>query len=259
MNSGPKISIVTPSFNQGAYLENTIVSVLGQNYPDIEYVIIDGGSSDNSIEIIRNYESSLAFWVSEPDNGQAHAINKGLGRVTGDLVAWIASDDWYEPGTFNLVAESFRGGHNLIIGDCMRFYTESGKQRLLTPGRPSFNSMLRYWRKGFCPPQPSIFFSAELLRKVGPIDESLNFAMDLDLWLRMSRYEQFYYIPQVFSNYLVHKESKSGSGGGFDKFRKEWFEVCRRHLLSASRLEKLAFYIDHAYYSVRAPHRLRTD
>jgi glycosyltransferase involved in cell wall biosynthesis len=104
----PKISIVTPSFNQGQYIEETILSVLSQNYPNLEYIIIDGGSTDDTVEIIKKYESRITYWVSEPDRGQSHAINKGLQKCTGEIFNWLNSDDWYMPGALFDVANAFR-------------------------------------------------------------------------------------------------------------------------------------------------------
>ena len=110
-----KISIVTPSFNQGQFLESTILSVLDQDYPDLEYIIIDGGSTDNSLEVIRKYTDRISYWVSEPDEGQSHAINKGWSMATGDIIAWINADDVYCPGAFSLVAKAFENNPDAVM------------------------------------------------------------------------------------------------------------------------------------------------
>jgi glycosyltransferase involved in cell wall biosynthesis len=107
MTTYPKISIVTPSFNQGRFIEKTILSVIEQDYPNLEYIIIDGGSTDESVEVIKKYDQHLAYWVSEPDRGQSHAINKGFERATGEIFGWLNSDDWYHPGALKAVAEAF--------------------------------------------------------------------------------------------------------------------------------------------------------
>lgn len=109
----PKITVVTPNFNQGAFLERTILSVLNQNYPNLEYIIMDGGSTDKSIEIIKKYEKKLTWWVSENDKGHADALNKGFSRASGDIMAWINSDDKYYPWTFKTVAEVFQSENNI--------------------------------------------------------------------------------------------------------------------------------------------------
>src|SRR5229473_6606028 len=119
----PKISIVTPSFNQGRFLEETILSVLNQDYPNLEYIIIDGGSTDETIEVIRRYEDRITFWVSEKDRGQVHAINKGIEKTTGDIFGFINSDDVYLPGAFNTVVEHFQNqpATEWVCGDTVMF------------------------------------------------------------------------------------------------------------------------------------------
>lgn len=260
MNDVPKITIITPSFNQGQYLTRSISSVISQGYPNLEYFVIDGGSSDASVDVIRQHEDHIDYWVSEEDSGQSAAINKGLMRATGELIGWIASDDWYEPGCFERVVSYYKQHPNaIVLGDCMRHYEPAGRQRLLRPTNTSFSTLLRYWKSGFCPPQPSIFFPSAVLKKVGLLNENLNYAMDLDLWLRMSRITEFVYIPNVLSHYLIHSESKSGSGDGFLKFRKEWKSVCFAHLRDAPIVEKVKFFLEYYYYRIRFPARVSVE
>lgn len=132
-NELPKISIVTPSFNQGKYLEKTILSVLEQDYPNLEYIIIDGGSTDNSVEIIKKYEKHLAYWVSEPDRGQSHAINKGFGHATGEILGWLNSDDYYAPGAPQAIAEAFLANPDVgaIVGAGEFLFEDTGKITLI--------------------------------------------------------------------------------------------------------------------------------
>jgi glycosyltransferase involved in cell wall biosynthesis len=225
---------------------------------NLEYIVIDGGSTDNSVDIIQKYASKISYWISEKDNGQSDALNKGLRRVSGDIVAWINSDDWYEQGIFHEIAKQSKVHPGAVwLGNCMRHYEGKDKTRLIRAVDPTFYSMLRYWRVNFCPPQPSIFFSSKCLKSVGLLDEGLNYAMDLDLWLRIAQNFKFYYFDKTLSHYLIHDESKSGSGSGFKKFRKEWKLVCFKYLKKASPLERLLFYSDYFYHLLFKPSRIR--
>jgi len=169
--SWPRISVVTPSFNHARFLEATIRSVLLQGYPDLEYIIIDGGSTDGSVELIRKYEDHLACWVSESDRGQAHAINKGFARATGDIVSWLNSDDIYESGVFRLVAENLDpvAGPYVVFGDCLFIYERGRSMRLFRGIDRPFYRKLCYWR-GWDIPQPTVFVARRVIdRRCRPL------------------------------------------------------------------------------------------
>jgi len=177
----PRISIVTPSLNQGKFIEETIRSVLLQGYPDLEYIIIDGGSTDNSLEFIKKYEKWLSSWISEEDKGQSHAINKGFAKATGEIFAYINSDDLYEPGAFKLVAPLFRQKKDVLVaGECVIF-DEQGVRDIYMPFWPqNLNLLLTK-----CPfAQPASFWHSGVILKTGGMDESLKFCFDMEFFLR---------------------------------------------------------------------------
>ena len=204
----PLVSIVTPSFNQARYLEAAIQSVLSQNYPRLEYIIMDGGSTDGSVEIIKRYESKLAWWVSEKDQGQTDAINKGFAHAKGNFLAWINSDDTYEPNAI-LSAVKFLQQHpevGLVYGDA-NYINEDGR----VIGRfPAAQTDLIRLRRGYVHiPQQAAFFRADLWRAVEPLDPSFYFAMDYDLWVRLAARSQVKYIPQTWANFRLHTSGKT--------------------------------------------------
>lgn len=204
----PLVSIVTPSFNQARYLEQTIVSVLNQEYPHIEYILIDGGSTDGSLDIIRKYGGRISRWMSEPDKGQTDAINKGFALAGGDILAWLNSDDTYEPGAVAEAVDAFRTnpGYGLIYGDA-NLIDERGS----VIGRfPARQTDYRRLRKGYVHiPQQSAFWRADLWRQVGPLDPTFYFAMDYDLWVRLSRLAPILYHPRTWANFRIHFDSKT--------------------------------------------------
>jgi glycosyltransferase involved in cell wall biosynthesis len=202
----PKISIVTPSYNQGNFLEDTVRSVLEQGYPNLEYIIIDGGSTDNSLDIIKKYSKRLAYYVSERDRGQTEAINKGLRRITGDVWSYLCSDDTLTDGTLRYCAEQFRTtGADIIYGNC-NFVTVDGIVSRVKHARPFDRAQLLLdnfiW-------QPSVFLKRGLLDEFGYFDESLRYAMDYEYWLRVSRKATFNYVNRTLSNYRLHIGSKT--------------------------------------------------
>ena len=208
MKSNPLVSIITPSFNQAQYLEETIQSVLNQDYENIEYIIIDGGSTDGSVDIIRKYEDRLAAWVSEPDQGQTDAINKGFSRANGEILAWINSDDTYLPNAVTEAISIFNQnpGVGLVYGDC-NFIDKNG--RVIGKFNAQQTSYNRLRRGGVYIPQQSSFFRSDLWRKVGPLDPSFYFAMDYDLWVRLAREAPVLYKPRMWANFRLHDDAKT--------------------------------------------------
>ena len=207
----PKISIVTPSYNQGDYLEMTIRSVLLQGYPKLEYIIIDCLSTDNSLEIIKKYEKYIGFWCSEEDEGQSDAINKGVRMSTGDLIAWINSDDFLQPRSLFHVAEMYvrNPSAGVYVGGG-QFVDKFGKLILVKEPASdlSFSSLLT-WLDDFHFMQPSCFFRRDAWDECGPLDLGLHCSMDLDLWLKFAKKYQFFSTTENLSCSRVHEAAKT--------------------------------------------------
>ncbi len=206
----PKISVVTPSYNQGKFLEQTIRSVLLQNYPNLEYFVIDGGSQDESVEIIRKYEPWLTYWISERDRGQSHAINKGFTRTTGEIMCWLNSDDYFAPHALGTVSEWLAAttGNLALVGHTIAVF-QDGRAPVL--GRGNYESRLRllkYW-KGYQMHQPSIFWRREVFEKVGLLKENLHLIMDFDYWARITEHYSFTNVDQVLSYCNQHPAAKT--------------------------------------------------
>jgi glycosyltransferase involved in cell wall biosynthesis len=206
----PRISIVTPSYNQGQFIEETIRSVLLQGYPDLEYIIIDGGSDDGSVEIIRKYEPWLAYWVSEPDRGQSHAINKGFRQASGQIYNWINSDDFLLRGAVCHIVNLYQQVPTAVawVGACHRLDSEGQILNTVVPKNLDQESIADWGHRGFFY-QPACFFSAEAWHQAGTLDEDLYIAMDLDLWLRLSVLGEFAKTSRVLSAATIHEEAKT--------------------------------------------------
>ncbi len=206
--SWPLVSIVTPSYNQAQFLEATIRSVLSQDYPCLEYIIVDGGSTDGSLEIIQKYADRLAWWVSEPDRGQTDAINKGFAHAHGEIFAWLNSDDTYEPdavrGAVQFLLEHPQVG--MVYGDA-NFIDEEGRVIGKFDAR---QTDYRRLRRGYVHiPQQAAFFRASLWHQIGPLDPSFYFAMDYDLWVRIAARAPIVYVPRTWANFRLHLHGKT--------------------------------------------------
>jgi len=219
----PLVSIVTPSYNQAEYLEKTINSVLSQNYPNIEYIVVDGGSSDSSLEIIQKYSKSLAWWVSEPDLGQTDAINKGFSHVTGEIMAWLNSDDTYHPNAVSEAVDLLQANPQigLVYGDTNFI---DAKDQVIGKFNAQQTSYKRLRRGGVYIPQQAAFWRTDLWRKVGPLDPSFYFAMDYDLWVRLANVSEILYSPQLWANFRLHGGAKTIAAD-----ERCWPEMLRAH------------------------------
>jgi glycosyltransferase involved in cell wall biosynthesis len=227
----PKISIITPSYNQGQFLEQTIQSVLGQNYPSLEYVVIDGGSTDRTIEILSKYENYL-YWISERDRGQSHALNKGLRKTSGEIIGFLNADDLYEPGALWAVGEYFmcHSDSAWLTGKC-RIIDQNGrdvrmlislyKYAWLCLGISAALFLLNYLS------QPATFWTREIVERVGSFDETLCYTMDYDYWLRLRKTYELIFLDRSLACFRIHPASKSGSTT-YAQFE-EQFKVVQRY------------------------------
>ena len=226
MTDYPRITIVTPSYNQAQYLEETILSVVGQHYPNLEYIIMDGGSTDDSVEIIKKYEQHLAYWVSEKDEGQGNAINKGFARATGSILGWLNSDDMYLPGVLNYVASNLDPSKSeLLLGNCFHF--KEGLADCWGSHVTREYSTQDLLQRDYVI-QPSSFWTSKAWLSTGTLDETLNFAFDWDWFIRAKKVGVTYKPHNKYlSLYRFHEGHKTSSGG--DRRLNENLLVCRKH------------------------------
>lgn len=225
----PRVSVITPSYNQAGFIEEAIRSVLLQGYPNLEFIIIDGGSTDGSVEIIRKYAPWLAYWVSEPDRGQSHAINKGWAKATGDWLGWLNSDDSYRKNALQRLAQAWVGDAtaSLFYGD-VDYVTDNGDVRSVF--RPGPFSLRAHVRSGMIH-TPSVFWHRALNQLAGELNEHQHYAMDNDFWLRVAPNARCRYIPFAFGTFRRHESSKTV--GGEAKLWQEMLEILTTRLAEA--------------------------
>lgn len=265
----PLISVIVPSFNQGRYIEETISSILGQSYPRIELIVIDGGSTDETGSIIAKYRDSIAYYVSEPDRGQADAINKGFRAAKGDILAWLNSDDMYMPGALEKVANAIGDvvAPKFVYGGCLTFGQGRAYAKAYMP--PDFDAALLGYRLYIN--QAASFWTRSLWEKTGELNEDYHYILDWDWFFRASKHCSFITLRQFLSLYRYHDTHKTGTGGAVRRKEivslveangeKEWaaayrdvethFETLRQGLatLRKCRLFRLRrFFFPHLYF-----------
>jgi len=206
----PKITIVTPSYNQGQYLEQTILSVLGQQYPNLEYIIMDGGSTDNSVEIIKRYADKLAFWQSKTDKGQADAIAQGFSMSTGEILGWVNSDDFLLPECLFSVARRFPQDEKTVAltGRCLLVGPSCELLKVALPTPQTWISMLFY---GHGLGQPATFWTRTAYEKVGGLDTSLKFSFDADMFVKLRRIGAIAITSDYLAAFRLHPKSKTST------------------------------------------------
>jgi len=208
-NSSPRLSIITPSFNQATFIEDTIRSVLDQGYSALEHIVMDGGSTDGTIDILRRFPH--LDWTSEPDRGQTHAVNKGIQRAAGDIIGWINSDDIFLPGAFDAIAATFLDHPTcaVVYGD-YHAVDEHGTILYSTEGFCGpYEEMIRWWDYTYAIHQPTVFVRRHVIDRVGLLDESYHYAMDYEWWLRIARVFRFERIPRYLATYRMHRDAKT--------------------------------------------------
>ncbi len=203
----PRVSIITPSYNQAPYLEQTICSVLDQGYPNLEYFVIDGASTDGSIDIIKRYAAQLSGWTSEPDQGQADAINKGLKKASGEIVAWLNSDDYYLLGAIQAAVESLQANPacGLVYANVLAVDEANRPLNLLRYRHWTLDDLMCFNIIG----QPAVFMRQSALRQAGELDGRFHYLLDHQLWLRIAMHAPLHYVPQTWSAARYHARAKN--------------------------------------------------
>jgi len=225
----PTITIVTPSYNQADFIEQTICSVLSQNYPRLQYMVIDGGSTDCSPDVIRRYTSKLEYWISVKDGGQSDALRKGFSRATGDLLGWLNSDDILYPGALRRVGEAYEASPGCIVAGNVAAFSEgkTHKSRTIRQRHLNVRDMVAIWAGKSSYSQPGVFFPRYAYIRSGGIDETLHQCMDHDLMIRMLRTCPVAYVNEILGGARLHPQSKTCSQAGVQIA--EAYQVSRRY------------------------------
>ncbi len=246
----PKMSIIVPSFNQGHFLEETLNSIIDQSYPNLELIVIDGGSTDNTVDILRKYDRDITYWVSEEDNGQTHAINKGFKKSTGDLVAWMNSDDIYYPEAFKTIADSYvstNGGKDVYFGDKTNIDKDGG-------------IIKKYYYPPFCGwgimhttnmniSNQSAFWKRSVLEETGYLDEDIQFAMDyeffLRIWIKGAKFEK---VNKILGALRMYDENKSSLEEWIKVKNENLIQIKEKYGVNHSPIKKLLYYLYKALF-----------
>lgn len=246
----PKISVITPSYNQGKFLEETILSVLNQNYSNLEYIIIDGGSMDNSVEILKKYDDRISYWVSEPDGGQTQAINKGFRIATGDLVCWMNSDDIYFQNAFRLISASYsknQDKYDVYFGDKVNidkhgnvikhfYYPPFCKWGIMHTSNMNISNQSAFWKRS-------------LFEKHGYLDENIQFAMDYEFFMRLAvENVSFKKVNGEMGALRMYENNKSSEDKWITIKYRNLNEIKRKYNVKQSHLKKLVFYVYKSFF-----------
>ncbi|MCL0038045.1 glycosyltransferase [Thermodesulfovibrionales bacterium] len=254
--SWPKISIVTPSYNQGQFLERTILSVLNQNYPNLEYTIIDGGSTDRSVEIIKKYEKYLAYWVSEKDKGQSEAINKGFQKSTGGILAWLNSDDTYLPNALQSVVVFFEQHPHadMLYGRC---HMMDRDDKIFQEAKTMPFNLSDYAYGLFTIPQQAAFWRREIFFKAGMLNAENSTCMDGELWVDFAKNKaDIIHVNGFLAAFRLHRQSISGSGKYNDQYQRDKAKILYGILgycpsFSRMLLQRVVLILKHPVYCMR--------
>ncbi|MEX2410677.1 MAG: glycosyltransferase family 2 protein [Candidatus Paceibacterota bacterium] len=226
-NTENKVTIITPSFNQGHFIEETLLSIKNQDYPKIEHIVIDGGSTDNTVDVLKKYEKKYNLrWLSEPDEGQSDAINKGVKMADGDIIGWLNSDDVYLfIDSISNIVKTFKEDESadIIFGNLAFINKKNEILRIYNYQKFNYSKLIKYrYNLG----QPSVFFRKKILKE-NQINEALDYAMDYDLWLRLGKKYNFKHLNKAIAGFRVYSEAKSGSAND-EKFRKERSKILEK-------------------------------